>query len=447
MIIFYFLILVMPLSQHHIWAQFVGDLTGIKYIGLACLPYALIHLAVRRTPPSFFGTWQARLFLVLFFIATLSYFALSPIPWPYSHWLTYVSLLILFFITLAVVDSLTRLRWLLLTASASLALASLYVLRDWQMFHAIYRDYRPGWVVGDPNYFTVNVLLFLPVTFLMMQQPRPRWQQWFCFGCFVVTLFGVMVSASRGGFLGVVAGSLYLVLRSRRRFRNLAVITASLAIVTILSPISPVERFRNPTTGDQGSVDTHVALMRSGVRMMLAHPAFGVGLDNFRWRVPEFVKPEEMERMDRVQRVAHNSYVEIGAEMGVPSLLTFLGILVYSIRSLEQVQRMSKRCGVPLLRQAAFGLQAGLVGSSVAIFFVSGEYQKLLWVALFLSMCLPPVAAEVERNQKELGGGKLLPICPRNRAAFSRVCQCRLRHKRTEEICGAWDSDKRCVEP
>ena len=71
MILFYFLILVMPLSQHHIWGQFAGDLTGIKYIGLACLPYALIQLGARRSPYPFFATFQARLFLLLFFLATL----------------------------------------------------------------------------------------------------------------------------------------------------------------------------------------------------------------------------------------------------------------------------------------------------------------------------------------------------------------------------------------
>ncbi len=179
-VIFYFLILVMPLSQHRIWAQFVGDLTGIKYIGIVCLPYAIFHLAQRRSVPQFFGTWQACLFGVLYLWA---------------------SFFVLFFITMAVVDTLSRLRWLLLTASASLALASLYVLRDWQTFHALYRDYRPGFVVGDPNYFTVSVLLFIPTTFLMTQQSRPRWQRWFCLGCFVITLFGIMVSASRIRFL------------------------------------------------------------------------------------------------------------------------------------------------------------------------------------------------------------------------------------------------------
>src|SRR5713226_5919749 len=121
-VIFYFLILVMPLSQHRIWAQFVGDLTGIKYLGIACLPYALFHLMRRGRPPSLFRTWQSRFFLMLYAIASISQILLSRTQWWGSFWLTYTSMLVLFFITLVVVDSLARLRWAVLVAVGSLGL-------------------------------------------------------------------------------------------------------------------------------------------------------------------------------------------------------------------------------------------------------------------------------------------------------------------------------------
>ena len=37
MIFFYALVGVMPLTQHHFWARFVGELTIFKYIGGACV--------------------------------------------------------------------------------------------------------------------------------------------------------------------------------------------------------------------------------------------------------------------------------------------------------------------------------------------------------------------------------------------------------------------------
>jgi len=401
-IFYYFLILGMPLSQHHFWAHFAGDFTGIKYVGMACLPYAMVHLSMRGSAPPLFETWQARLFLGLFFVFTVSYVT-SPQrgSWVASHWLTDLSFLMLFFITVAIVDSLERLRWVLLTATSSIALASLYVLRDWQLYHSMYIDYRPGFVVGDPNYFTVNVLLFIPSTFLLAMEPRPRWQRWYCALCFVVTLFGVWVCASRGGFLGIVLSSLWLIVRSKRRARNLTLVAIAFVAVSLFSPVSPIARFRNPSRGDEQSADTHVALMRGGVRMMLAHPLLGVGLDNFKFNIADFVTPEEAKGMDQLRRIAHNSYVEIGAEEGLPGLLLFVGMQFACILSLEQVAQRSKRLGSTTLAKVALGLQAGILGSSISIFFVSGEYQKMLWLAIFLTMCLPRLVDEVARKQRE----------------------------------------------
>jgi putative inorganic carbon (HCO3(-)) transporter len=403
MLLFYILILVMPLSDHHIWSQFLGDLTGIKYLGLACLLYAIYHLAVRKSLPLFLGTRQAQLFLVLFFLGTLSYFTKpSQLPWYHAHWITYLSLIMLFFITLVVVDSPERLRWTLLTATASLALASLYSLRDWQLNHLIYPGYRPSGVVGDANYFSVDILLFLPVTLMLAQRSRARWQRWFCLGCFAITFFALLLSSSRGAFLGLLVASLYLVLRSRNRIRNLAVITLALTIVVMFSPNSPIERLRKPSGGDEASIDTHFALLRGGVRMILTNPVLGVGLDNFMSRIPDYVSRGEASRMDRVARVAHNSYVEVGAEAGVPALLVFLGVLACSFISLEKVALTSLRCGAAFLGEAALGLQTGLIGGSVAIFFISGEYEKMLWMSIFICMCLPPLAAEAKRKRRQL---------------------------------------------
>lgn len=413
MLIFYFLILVMPLSDHHIWSQFVGDLTGIKYIGVLCMMYAIYHRIARRSLPSFVGTWQARLFLLLFFLGTLSYVLMPPtVFWYESHWFTYVSLLMLFFITLSVVDTVNRLRWTLLTATTSLALASLYAIRDWQLNRLIYPGYRPAGVVGDANYFSVDILLFLPIAFLLAQRARPHWQKWYCMGCFVVTLFALILSSSRGAFLGLVASSLYLVMRSRKRARNLTVIAVSLLVVMLVSPNSPLDRLRHPTSGDDTSADTHVALMHGGIRLILAHPILGVGLDNFITRIADYITPEEASHMDRVARVAHNSYIEIGAEAGIPALLTFLGILLCSFFSMERVARTSRRYGATFLQDTALGLQAGLIGASIAIFFISAEYEKLLWMSIFIGMCLPPLAAAWKRKHKQAEARQIVEETP-----------------------------------
>src|SRR5712691_6951625 len=125
----------MPLSQHHLWGRRVGELTIFKYVGAACVLYAVLRLATAGTFPAYFRTWQARLLVVLYVIATASYFTKRlPGAFELSPLLSYISFLLLFFVTLTVVDSLGRLRWVLLVAVGSVAFASIYVIREWEKY-------------------------------------------------------------------------------------------------------------------------------------------------------------------------------------------------------------------------------------------------------------------------------------------------------------------------
>lgn len=403
MIFFYWLISVMPLTQHPLWAKLVGELTLIKYLGLLCLLFAVLHLAASRTAPPFFGTRQAVFFLLFAFLAILSYtFLGQKAAWGMSPLLSYTSFLLLFFITLSVVDSLERLRWVLLVAIGSAAFASLYVLREWQKYHAVYSGFRPGWVVGDPNYFTLSAILCLPLAFYLIQEKRPRWEKLFCLGCLVVTLLAVMLAASRGGFLGTVTAFLFVVWRSRRRVRNMALAGLLLIPLSLAAPASPIERFLNPSRGDQEAVDIRTALWKAGWGMIQAHPLAGIGVGNFKSAVGRYAAPGET-----LNGVAHNTYVEITAEMGLPGLLLFLGILYWSYRTLDRVGGLSLDAGPALLHQAALGIQAGLLGFAVAAFFVSAEYQKFFWLMVFLSMCMVPLASRhIGRTAPRPGGAR-----------------------------------------
>jgi O-antigen ligase len=385
MILFYFLIGIMPLTDHRIWSQFVGELTMFKYVGAACVLYAIVRLATRRAIPSYFRTWQARLLVVLYLIATASYLTKSlPMPFERSPLMSYTSFTLLFFVTVTVVDSLTRLRWALLVAVGAVAFASLYVIREWQKYHNMFAGFRPGWVVGDPNYFAVSALLTLPIAFYLMLGARVPWERLFCAGCLLVTLLGITLGASRGGFLGLVVAFLLTVWHSQARLRNLALVSALILPLSLLSPISPLQRLLHPTSIETDAAETRTTVWRAGLHMMAAHPFIGVGLGSFKPMVPQYSRDDNPPDL-----IAHNAYVEIAAEMGLPALFAFLGILFFSYRTLNDARVHALRARLPFVWQAALGLQAGLVGAAVAIFFVSAQYQKLLWVVIFLSMCLP----------------------------------------------------------
>ncbi len=391
MILFYLLISTMPLTQHPLWGHFVGELTVTKYLGLACVLIAAAYLGFRRGRLRLFATAQAFLFWSLMAWITFSYFYQhAPIPWQLSPMFTYVSVMVLFFITLILVDSPQRLLYCALSAIASVAIASLYVLREWQKYHGAFSEFRPGWVVGDSNYFSVSVLICVPLALLYgLSAHRPRWQRWFCLACLTVTLPAMILGASRGGFLGLIAVVAFVLMRSRYGKKALFLVAALVLPLALVASVSPLERLLHPNASDQAAAQDRLDLWAAGLNMIKAHPLNGIGLGNFKFQVENYEHTA-----DKVDFIAHNAYLEYASELGIPAALLFVGMIAAAFFRLGRERKRLRSLPDDTLFLACGGLQAGLIGYCLSVCFVSGEFQKLFWLAMFLSMAIPPLADE-----------------------------------------------------
>jgi O-antigen ligase len=389
MILFYFLVSVMPFSDPPLLHYLTGDAT-FKLLGALCALYAAFYVSRRRVFPAYFTTWQSRLIVFFYLIAALSFLTRSRQTIGESPLVSCTSFMILLFVTVSVVDSLQRLRWVLLSAAAAVGFGSIWVIREWIKFRNVYPDFRPGWSVGDSNYFATSAVLCLPFMFLhILSGQVVRWEKRLYTGALLITLVAVTLCASRGGFLGLMAALLVFVWRSRRRLRNLVIISLLLLVPTLALPNSPVRRLLQPTSSDRESSENRIAAWKAAKRMIVAHPVAGVGLGNFKELMPAYT-----DLGVRTDTIGHNAYLEVAAEMGIPQLVIFLGILFFSYRSFEQTRRKAQHSGPKLLYEAALGLEAGLVGYAVGALTISAEYQKLFWLVLCLSICLPPLARD-----------------------------------------------------
>ena len=388
MMFFYFLILVMPLIKHPLLGYMFGSLTVFKYIGAVCFIYALIYLGFRLGYPVYLRSLQARFFVLLYIIATISYFTKSVknSELEVSPFFSYTSFVLLLFITVTVVDSVRRLRWVVFFIIGSADLASLYVLREWQKYHGISKDFRPGWVTGDPNYFTVSALIALPMAFYFFLGLKRQSGRLFCIGSLCLTMAAVTVAASRGGFLGLMLAFLFVIWNTKHRVRNIAIVATVVLSLGMAVPRSPLKRAFNPNSDDMKGVHARLIGWRAALRMIQKHPLMGIGLGNFKNSVTDYEVDE------KVTNLAHNCYLEIPAESGLPALFLFLGILYTTYRSLGRVRTSSAQGGVPFLQHVALGLQAAILGAAIALFFVSAQYTKLFLLAVFLSIPLAALA-------------------------------------------------------
>lgn len=383
--LYLFLITLLPLAEHPLWTRYVGQITVIKYVGLVSLIHAGWYIAITRRFPRYFSTPQSWFFLLFLLINVISYVLKNSGGgfWGFNPMLTYLALFALFLITVTLIDSTRRLNWLILGIVASVAWGSLYVIREWQKWHALIHNFRPGWVVGDSNYFAISALISLPFAYRLTVDRKIWWQRSFCFISMTVILVAFLLASSRGAFLGLVVAFAVLIWRSRRRLRNIA-ISAMLLTPLIVAPRSPVQRMFNPTGGDRiGTLDRE-ASWKAGLRMIEAHPLAGIGLANFKPQMQLYADPGA-----RASTLAHNTYISIGAELGIPALLVYVSLLFFTYRSLLRSQRRAFTLRNATIYHAAVSAEAALAGSIVGIFFLTAEYQKFVWLVIFVSMLLP----------------------------------------------------------
>ncbi len=397
MILYFLLISVMPLLRHPFWSGFVGDLTMIKYLGTICFLYALLYLLSRRRQCRFLGTPQAWCFLALTGLAMTSFLMKgAPVALGESPLMAYISFLGLFVTTLVLVDSPHRLRQVLLAAVASNAIASLYVMREWQNM-GFADTVRPGWVTGDPNYFSVSAVLFLPAAFCLARESRSSLQRVFCLGSLGLTLLALTAAASRGGFLGLTGATIFLAWRLTRTLTKPALVFVGLLVLSLLSPSSSIDRFINPVKGDVQAEEQRLLLWEAGVRALADNPLTGMGAGNFKYVISRYFADPNSRAM-----VAHNTYVETAAELGLPGLLILLGVFVSTFASLEGVRRRTSFKHMGSLHSAAMAMQAGLIGYAISAFFVSVPWQKFFWLTIFLSISLREL--EVVETRRKIRG-------------------------------------------
>ena len=385
----YLLISAMPLTRDPLWEHFVSDLTAIKFLGLGCLAYAFWHCMVARRGPGLLRAPEARWMQALCAWAAISWLTLgAPIAWEQSPLLSYCSFFLLLVITLCVVDTWQRLEQVLWAAVAAVGIAGLYILREWQEYHNVYAHFRPGWITGDPNYFTASALIGLPVALAFSCAPIEWWKRAVAAGCMLVTLVAVGLAASRGGLLGL--GAMALVFAWRKHCLAILLLACMAALPPlILWQNSPLNRLLHPTISDTQSSDSRLALWQAGVDMIAAHPVAGIGLGEFKPEVEEYAAQHK-----DLDHIAHNTYLELAAEMGVPALCGFLLILFSSQRTLARMWREASANAdsqpnaaalPPWAGEAALGLQTGMLGFAISAFFLSAQYTKLFW--LLIALC------------------------------------------------------------
>ena len=209
-------------------------------------------------------------------------------------------------------------------------------------------------------------------------------------------------SGSRGGFLAMLAVGTFVVVRFTGIPLRWRVMATALVAVVVLGTASRqywdqmgtiVSDADYNRTGETGRLQ----IWSRGIGYMLERPLFGVGPDNFgvaEGTLSPFAKRQQYGIGVRWS-AAHNSFVQVGAELGVPGLAFYVALLAATFAALRRATRRQRHAAEIDSRglELTQALTAALLGFVVGSFFLSLAYSEMLYTLIALSTAMWKVTA------------------------------------------------------
>ncbi|HEX5815778.1 MAG TPA: O-antigen ligase family protein [Methylomirabilota bacterium] len=369
------------------------DFTVIKLLGLLGFAWAVMRLCAGDRNAPLLASRAAWLFLIFFFgvlfVGLLSGSGFLAI----SRFLAFLTFLPFVIVAVQTPDDLRR---VLKAMTLSLIVVFPYALRQMVRY-----DSRLGVGLYESNYFATILVLVIPIAFVFAAQaPDPLRRTLWTLGGLLLVL-ELFLTSSRGAFLGLLAASMVFVYRRRGIAGALAVVLI-LLVGLVLVPTDLGARLWTIVgegTGDmpaglEASNRAHQALFWAALRMINDNPIFGVGPLNFKALSTQYTGLSQ-------GNIAHNSFLEIAAEFGLPMLAVFLLLIVTTFRTLNAATRLAGTDRGWRIAGWAEGLRSGLLGFLVAGFFISAQYEKMFWLAVFVTIVLGRFAREAAAEASE----------------------------------------------
>ncbi len=335
---------------------------------------------------------EARAFLVLFCIAALSSMTLSETDKiSFSPMSSYVSFVLLFFVTISLVNSYERLHKTLLAAIAGEAVTGLYVIRELQASGGTIL--RPGYIAGDSNYYATCALLVIPFAMYFAWKSTSKRERWFCGISLFFILVAFTLASSRGGLIGLGVEIAYLVLCSGKSRKAAIIVVLILLPLLLFAPASPLERMLHPDYADELGSRIRWEFWKAGWRMIQNHPVTGIGLGNF-----TAFSNMVIAGAGRRHGIACNTLLELTAELGIPGVLAYCMILWGALMSAGKLRAEGKKSKNMSVLYTGEAMQSGLLGFIAGAMFVSAEYQKPFWLIVALAAAVPTLIKQQSRK-------------------------------------------------
>ncbi|HVS83793.1 MAG TPA: O-antigen ligase family protein [Pyrinomonadaceae bacterium] len=298
---------------------------------------------------------------------------------------TFIRCIVIFVVMVNVVRTEKRLNGLLLLALATGIWLSLGAINDYRLGLMTVEGYRAGGrgggIFGNSNDMALFLVTIVPIAIALLLSSRSLARKFLFGGCAVLMVSGIVLTYSRGGFIGLLVALTFSAWKAGQR-RRLEIVVVGFLIVAAFLALVPGYALRLasilvPSLDPLGSSEARSGELVRSLYVAIRHPIFGIGMGNY---APE---------MSYRGLVTHNSYTQVAAEMGMAALVCYTMFIVTPLKKLGQIAREAFGAKANShFYYLAVGLQASLVGYMVCSFFASVAYLWYVYYLVAYAVCL-----------------------------------------------------------
>jgi len=260
-----------------------------------------------------------------------------------------------------------------------------------------------GGIFGDENDLSLALNLALPFAVVGASSARSVRDRIYFVVCGILCICGIVVSFSRGGFLGLVVVWIGVLLMTRRR---LAVIGLTFTAVLALSALAPPGYFEEMQTmqnEEDGTRKERIMMWGFAWKAFEDNPIFGVGPGNIPWRIGDYEEYDDKSGRSHLGFQMHSIYLTLLPELGITGVVLYSMLVFMNVRDIGVAIRIGRRNPSSDIDGYARALAV-----SLAAYLTSGAFISVLYVPHFYYLTALTLAARriAQRQSRAIERGQ-----------------------------------------
>jgi len=310
----------------------------------------------------------------------------------------YLKSVLVFILTAQVITSVLRLRqmlWWLLLFCFGISIIAMAGYQQGNLAEGYRMQGAWGGISSNPNDFALTINLIIPFAVALFMLNQGFVKKTIIAAFLIVAVSAILATYSRGGFITlgtVVSLILFRNIAGRKALISALPILLMVIVFVVLTPEgygTRLESIADPSKDKFGSATARWTSMVRTFDVIAEHPLLGVGMG---------MNILALNEKGLFWTQAHNVYLELASEIGLPGLLVFVLLVWRLLKGLRHVQTERQGDVRNLeLSSLAGACEISLLAFCVAALFHPVAYQFYFYYIAGFAMALKGISERMER--------------------------------------------------